>query len=235
MMSEKDLEREGANGRPGDGWQYARLLEQERELIGMDLHDGLVQQITGARMQLESLLISGKLSPGPVRDTISDVVSLLRKAVEEARRVILGLRPPMLEDQGLVGAIEQLVAERKPGEPQVELRVPEPLGRLGPVVEAAVYRIVQEAVTNARKHSRSERVEVSLREAAGRLEVRVEDWGVGFDPAQVKGRGLGLQGICRRARLLGGLAEVHSAPGQGTRIAVSLPLASGPTGTVCDQ
>jgi signal transduction histidine kinase len=94
-----------------------------------------------------------------------------------------------------------------------------------------VFRIVQEAVTNVRRHSGSERAEVRLNQVADRLEIVVQDWGAGFDPAQVEKDRLGLKGIRQRVRLLGGRAEVDSRPGKGTRLVVELPLADLPCET----
>jgi len=206
-------------------------MEQERALIGFELHDGLVQEITGARMQLESLLASGEIPNGVVREAVTRVVELLRSAVEEARQLIAGLSPPLLEKKGLIGAISSLAADQPEGGPKIELVAHVQSERLEPNLERLVFRIVQEAVTNIRRHSRSERAEVRLEQFADRLEVVIQDWGVGFDPARVEKNCLGLKGICQRARLLSGRAEVHSRPGRGTRIVVELPLADLPCET----
>jgi signal transduction histidine kinase len=206
-------------------------LEQEYALIGFELHDGLVQDITGARMQLESLLVSGKIPDGPVQESVARVVDLLRRAVEEARRLMVGLRPPGLDEEGLLGAISSLTADQPEGGPKIEFAAHVPSGRLEPHLERMVFRIVQEAVTNVRRHSRSERAEVRLKQVADRLEIVVQDWGIGFDPAQVEKNRLGLKGIRQRARLLGGRAEVESQPGKGTRLVVHLPLADIPCET----
>jgi signal transduction histidine kinase len=214
--------------RPAD---LLRSLEQEYALIGFELHDGLVQDITGARMQLESLLLSGKIPHGPVRESVAKVVDLLRRAVEEARRLLVGLSPPGLDEEGLLGAISSLTGDQPEGGPKIELVAHVPSGRLEPHLERMVFRIVQEAVTNVRRHSRSERAEVRLNQLADRLEIVVQDWGVGFDPAQVEKNRLGLKGILQRARLLGGRAEVESQPGKGTRLVVDLPLADLPCET----
>ena len=208
-----------------------RLLDQEHALIGFELHDGLVQDITGARMQLESLLASGKIPNGSLRESLTRVLDLLRSAVEEARRLIVGLRPPVLDEKGLIGAISSLTADQPEGGPKIEFVAHVPSGRVDPCLERMVFRIVQEAVTNVRRHSRSERAEVRLSQVADRLEIVVQDWGTGFDPAQVEKDRLGLKGIRERVRLLGGRAEVDSQPGKGTRLVVDLPLADLPCET----
>jgi two-component system sensor histidine kinase DegS len=96
--------------------------------------------------------------------------------------------------------------------------------RLAPVLESSLFRIVQEAVNNARRHSRSSRVNVVLSKETDSVRVAIEDWGTGFDPDAVPEGRFGLEGIRERARLLGGEALIDSTPGAGTRIVVTLPL-----------
>ncbi len=91
-------------------------------------------------------------------------------------------------------------------------------------MENAIYRIVQEGLTNACRHSKSQRVRVELMQRGDLLQIKVQDWGEGFDPARVDADRFGLEGIRQRARLLGGSASVESTPGQGTCLAVELPL-----------
>lgn len=92
------------------------------------------------------------------------------------------------------------------------------------MVEHTVYRIIQEALTNARRHSQSENVRVESLQNGNRLRIAVEDWGVGFDPDNVSSSHFGLAGIRERAERLGGHATIHSAPGKGTRIVVEIPI-----------
>ncbi len=210
----------------GGGADVLRLLEQDRQWIASELHDGLVQNITGAQMLLEALALSGKIPAGETRESVLRAVGLLRSAVEEARRVIQGLRPAMLEEKGLIGAIKSLLPQRDDSRLKIRFKADVAFRRLDVYLETGIYRIVQEAVTNIRRHSQAERAEVRLAQIADRLDISVRDWGVGFDPTQVQDKRFGLKGICDRARLLGGSAQVDSQPGKGTRIAVSLPLAS---------
>jgi len=97
-------------------------------------------------------------------------------------------------------------------------------GRLDSVAENVIYRIVQEGLSNARTHSRSDRIVVSIIERADRLRIGVRDWGVGFDPQHVQENRFGLEGIRERARLLGGQCRIQSSPGGGTVIVVELPV-----------
>ena len=96
--------------------------------------------------------------------------------------------------------------------------------RLEPVLENAIYRIIQEGLTNARRHSKSDKVRISLVQEDDHVRIEIEDWGIGFDTGSVKGNVYGLIGIRERARLLRGHATIESKQGGGTRIVVELPL-----------
>ncbi len=207
------------------------LLERDRQWLAAELHDGLVQDITGAQMQLEALLCSGKISSEETRAAVLKAVALLRKAVEEARRVVSGLRPPALDDKGLIGAIKSLLSEDGAPGPKIRFRADVAFRRLDPRLETGIYRIVQEGVANIRRHSKAERAEVRLAQIGKRIEVVIRDSGIGFNPAGIGEKSFGVRGILERARLLGGSARVDSLPGKGTRIAVSLPLAGPPKTT----
>ena len=92
------------------------------------------------------------------------------------------------------------------------------------MLEGTIFRIVQEALTNIKRHSKASRAEVKLSERDGMIRVEVRDWGVGFDPALVSKDRFGLEGIRKRAELMGGSAEIKTAPGEGTRVCVDLPI-----------
>jgi len=191
------------------------LQDRDRQLICCELHDGLVQQLVGAIMQLEA----GQLDAG---------LHLLRKCMKEARWLIEGLRPPILDKGGVVVAIENLVShEDGNGTPTVEFSHKIASDRLPPSLEYTIFRIVQEGLTNARRHSQSMKVRIQLVQQEAGIRIEVEDWGVGFDPDKIADGHFGLEGIKERARLFGGAANIRSSPGEGTRIVVELPLAAG--------
>ncbi len=204
------------------------LQERERRLVAYEIHDELAQMLTGAQFKLQAF--QQKLERQGVQHpegwkAFEEGLRLLGDGLAEARRLISGLRPPILDDSGVVAAIEYLATETQDrGGPQIEF-VPEVhFERLAPPLESALFRIVQETLNNACRHSRSLKVRIELDETDDHVRLVVQDWGLGFDPGGVDPSRFGLRGIRERARLLGGRAEIHSAPGEGTRITVELPL-----------
>jgi PAS domain S-box-containing protein len=198
------------------------LQERDRQLVAYEIHDGMVQDMTGALMHLEAFKHA---DDGPLRDQEFERGSrLLREAVNEARRLISGLRPPVIDDLGVVAAVEYLINETRAELPNVEYVHRTTFNRLVPPLESAIFRIVQEALSNVRKHSGSRRARVELIESGGTLKLSIRDWGCGFNPAKVSRERFGLQGIRQRARLLGTTATIESSPGKGALIAVDLPL-----------
>lgn len=223
--------------------QMLRTQERERQLVSYEIHDGLAQYQAGAIMQLEGCLhsLQAVRNARPEdQDTRSgdrnarlDVVvrscseglRLMRAAAAEARRLINGLRPPMLDELGIEEAIESLVERMHGLVPTLEYLHPEPLQRMDPDVETAIFRIAQESLSNVRKHAAARHVRVVLEQrGADDVAVSVEDDGVGFDVSGVPADRFGLEGIRQRARLFGREAAITSGPGAGTRIEVVLPL-----------
>jgi PAS domain S-box-containing protein len=201
------------------------MQEQDRKLVAYEIHDGLAQQLAAALFKLQSINEFRDSDPDGAHRLFDESVRLLREAMAETRRLISGLRPPILDDSGVVDAIEYLISEQQPqGGPEVEYVHVGPFHRVAAPLEDAIFRIVQEALTNARKHSQSQRVRVSLSQGGGRVHVEIRDWGVGFDPTKVKTGHYGLHGIRERARLLDGVVAIESTAGRGTRISVDFPL-----------
>lgn len=213
--------------------------EEERRAVAYELHDGLTQYIMAAHAHLETFLhlsenneSSGAWDERADREVRRSLI-YLDQAVIESRRLINGLRALALEDLGLAGALEQTLGEEKAraGWTDAEMAHNIAARRFPKIVETTVFRVAQEALTNARKHARATRVRVVLRagadEATGaaNLSLEVRDWGSGFAPdARSAEYGhLGLQGMVERVHLLGGTYHLHSAPGQGTTIHAVFP------------
>jgi two-component system sensor histidine kinase UhpB len=199
--------------------------DNERQVVAYDIHDGLAQQLAGAIMQFQTFDARRDARPEDAAAAFDAGMALLRQGHDEARRLISGLRPPVLDESGVVEAIAHLVHEqgRQKG-PKIDYHSMVTFDRLAPTLENAVYRICQEAITNAAQHSRAEKVRVSLVQLRNRLRIEVRDWGIGFDAkTAAKGR-FGLEGIRQRAKLLGGKCNIRSRPDQGSRVIVELPV-----------
>jgi len=193
------------------------LYERDRKLVGFEIHDGFIQEATAALLALQAYDTLQEVDPR-ARETHAQALRLLQEAIAEARRLISGLRPVILEDFGVVAAIENLIqtARTKTGL-DIEWLHHVYFDRLTPPLEAAIFRIAQESLTNASRHSKSRRVRVELAQQADRACITVQDWGCGFDLQATNADRYGLQGIWERARLFGGKASIQSAPGKGTR------------------
>jgi two-component system sensor histidine kinase UhpB len=205
--------------------QLLEMTERDRRLMAYEIHDGLVQYVTGALMHLEVFALKQPIAEPRGRQEFDFSLRLLRESVDEARRLISGLRPPILDESGIVPAIEYLLHEQRgSGGLVFEFIHDVEFDRLAPAVESALFRIAQEALSNVRRHSKSQRARVELIQVTERLRLVVQDSGVGFDTTRVPDGRYGLQGIRERARLLEGGVQIESQPGQGTRITVELPL-----------
>lgn len=208
-----------------------RAQEQERSRIGRELHDEAVQTLSSASMRLgaiEERIDAGEGDPALLAG-VTDVRKMLIDALWEIRKIIVALRPSDLDDLGLVPALSSYARTRldQAGvalEVEATARAP----RLAGDVETAVFRIAQEAVNNVARHAHAELARLLIQHADGRLRVRVEDDGVGFDVggthARANGEGLGLEGMRERAALVGAELGVESRPGAGTVVQVSVPV-----------
>ncbi|HEX4147536.1 MAG TPA: PAS domain S-box protein, partial [Pirellulales bacterium] len=199
--------------------------ERDRQLMAYEIHDGLVQDITAGLWHLEGMSHAlGALSEKE-RSTVQLATGLLRRSIGDARRVLSGLRPPILDEEGIVLAIQYLVAEQAlPGELDIEFTHDVQFDRLDSLLEGTLFRIVQESLNNIKRHSGARRAEVRLSQQGETLRLEIRDWGRGFDINEVSPDRFGLQGIRKRAALFGGRGEIHSTPGEGTQIIVELPL-----------
>jgi PAS domain S-box-containing protein len=199
--------------------------DHERQLIAYDIHDGLAQLLAGAIMQFQIFEHAKDTNPDQAAKAYQGGAALLRQGHSEARRIISGVRPPILDESGVVAAVAHLVHDPNADQgPKIEFYSRAEFDRLPSIMENAIYRIVQEGLTNARKHSKSPIIRISLVQRGERVRVEIRDWGVGFNPRKVKKNQFGLAGIRERARLLGGKCRIRSTPGEGTSVAVELPL-----------
>jgi PAS domain S-box-containing protein len=203
-----------------------RLLavqEEERRTIARELHDEVGQYLTGLRFMLESL---GKVTGIPHDPQLANALAVVDDLTTRVRELSLGLRPSMLDDAGLVSALlwhverytRQTGIEVTLGHQGLDERLPAP-------IETAVYRIVQEALTNVARHAETTQVNVQIL-ADGQVTVLIEDAGKGFDVGAVLAHhaSTGVSGMRERAELLSGEFLIESQPGEGTRVLVEIPL-----------
>jgi PAS domain S-box-containing protein len=199
--------------------------EQERSRWARELHDETLQALAVLRMRLASAL--REESPEELQKTGQAAVEQIDDEILKLRRLITELRPASLDTIGLEAAVQALAeqhAQTSGIEVECDLELPqEEDARPPPVLETAVYRMVQEALNNVSKHSMARRAELAVRAGPRAIEVEVIDDGVGFETSQVH-EGFGLVGMRERAALLGGTVEVDSTEGGGTRVRASIPL-----------
>jgi signal transduction histidine kinase len=206
-----------------------RVEEEERARIASALHDDTIQVLVAALVSLDRL--ARNLTAGDTEraeEAIATARVTIGMATERARTLMFELRPPLLEADGLAPAVRDAVdqAAKDAGfSPIVETSV----GRYPHAVEVLVYRTIQEAITNTKKHAQASNVHVRLKEEDGTLHGVIEDDGRGFDVDQALDRSrmrlhLGLDAVAERIRLNGGDLTIHSQPGRGTRIEFRTPV-----------
>jgi two-component system sensor histidine kinase UhpB len=208
-----------------------RAQEEERRRIARELHDDTGQTLTLLLVRLK--LLENSATSQERQAEIEELRLLVSAAIDRVRRMALDLRPPALDHLGLAASLRSLVRQLKETTHlAISLELPEGAITLSPERAIAVYRIVQEALTNILKHGNATKVQVKLARQDGRLSICVEDDGRGFDlralehtrRPETDGRGLGLFGMEERAHLLGGRFQIESQPGHGTRVQVMVPL-----------
>ena len=206
-----------------------KAQEEERRIVAYDIHDGLVQRLVGARLQLMNLLDIGDVLCPETRGVLERAITHLTSAIVEARRVIEGLRPGLLDDLGFIPALEFYAQELgNDAGWEIHIDAPATFPRLSPIIEVTAFRIAQEGLNNIRKYAQARRVWITVRLNERQVELVIRDDGVGFDLARLEEEGhvFGILGMQERAHLVGGRCEIESTPGVGTTVRVSLPLYS---------
>ena len=187
--------------------------EDERRRISQELHDQPLQDL------IHLLRVIDRGSPEEAREVVTQVVG-------ELRQISRGLRPPTLDDLGVIAAVRKLVADFQTRTGIVAgFRVDGQARRASPEVELGLFRVAQEALNNVARHSQAHRVSVRMRFSDADVRVTVSDDGTGFTPGRVGDATLGIMGMTERAGLVGGRLEVVSAPGKGTTVRAEVPLA----------
>jgi signal transduction histidine kinase len=212
--------------------QVVGAQESERQRIARELHDATGQSLTAISLGLRGIEATvEKGSPIDIRQ-IRELKIFGTNALGELRQLIADLRPPQLDDLGLVPALQWYIDSfEKRSVIESNLTVTGEQVRLPSEYETIIFRITQEALTNIIKHAHASHVEVTLKMHPTQIQLAIKDDGIGFDSTQVLGlegqrSGWGLLGIQERTLLLGGQYEIETSPGQGTKIHVTIPLIS---------
>jgi PAS domain S-box-containing protein len=198
--------------------------EDERRALAYELHDEIGQQLTALNIALE---LEARATAAQLRTRMHEAQAIVADLTSQVRRLSLDLRPPMLDDLGLLPTLRWHIERfmQQTGV-VVDFKYSGLDGALSPHIAIAAYRIIQEALTNIARHAQTTTVQVGIWSSAKQLKITIEDQGRGFDPATKPphGRSLGVASMRERAELLGGQFSLDAAPGEGTHIRVSLPL-----------
>lgn len=205
--------------------------EEERRRIAYDLHDGLAQTAASTHQHLQALAAHYRPRSATARQELSQALELSRRTVREARYLMAGLRPTALDDLGLAVALRLEIEQLWSNGWDVTFEELTTIGRLPNLIETALFRVTQEALSNIRKHAGATRIAVRLDRNESQVLISVQDWGAGFDPEASPterrcGEKMGLIGMHERMNLLGGICHVRSTPGQGTTVIATAPLTS---------
>ncbi len=205
--------------------ELVRAQEEERKAISRELHDEVGQMLTALRMEVRNLEQLRDAPAEQFHERVEEARRLSETALRAVRDLAMGLRPSMLDDLGLGPAVEWQAREfsRRFGVP-VTVELDGALENLPERHRTCVYRVVQEALTNCARHARARSIRVTIHGREESVIVTVQDDGIGFDPAEAAGRGLGLLGIQERVRELGGRVDIFSQPGRGTLLTAEVPL-----------
>ena len=214
---------------PGDAYgalaPRLQALEAERARLARDLHDGPAQYFANAVFETEYLQKLLARDPAAVGEGLVRLRQALQQGMQEVRQCLYDLRLPTAGEGGLVATFGGYLAEYERQYGVVaEASLPEEELPLSTDQAIAIFRVMQEALTNARKHSGAEQVRVTLQRRAGEVVLRVEDNGRGFAPEETSPAHYGLVGMRERAQLVGGQLEIQGWPGKGARVVLRVPV-----------
>ena len=205
------------------------VQENERQTLCHELHDGMMQYAIGATMLLEVARDEAESPAQAAR--IATALDSLNRGIAEGRQVIRGVRSAVLDDLGLAAAIQDLADQMANAGVTVHAELDDGLDELPAALQTIVYRVVQESLSNVRKHAGTDRATVEVRCTPTEVHVRVCDDGKGFDVDEGRKHGFGIVGMTERVRLVGGACAIASRPDAGSRVDVRLPVPAAGTAT----
>ncbi|NIQ39219.1 MAG: hypothetical protein GTN81_11585 [Proteobacteria bacterium] len=210
--------------------QLLEVQESERKRVGKELHDTVAQTLAAIKVNLERKIEGMDPTKAPSGILLEDLISMVQKDMEEVRRIIMELRPSILDDLGLLATINWLCREYQTLHQNIRIdkRVKVEETEIPDTLKIVILRVMQEALGNAVKHSKAELVKISLRRVDSKIELTIQDNGEGFDIEEVSSRsgimkGLGLSSMRERTVFSKGLFSIESIPGKGTFIRASWP------------
>jgi len=202
-----------------------RVQEQERKTLSRELHDEVGQVLTGLRMELGNLDGAHARKDPVFYQRLLETKRLAERALGSIRNLAMVLRPSMLDDLGLAPAVRWQAKEfTRHTEVPVEVSITGDVDNLSDDLRTCIYRIVQEALTNAGRHAHATTIRIAIERTTRAVRAVIEDDGVGIGHSPMRGRGLGLLGMEERVRELNGTFEIKSQAGPGTRILIQLPV-----------
>jgi signal transduction histidine kinase len=197
----------------------------ERERIGKDLHDGIIQSLYAVGLSLEDVPDLMTADAAEATERVDRAIDAIHVTIRDIRNFIFGLRPTLLDDADLPAGLTSLARDLRINTTMdIDVRVDAPLPAISETRAAAILSLAREALSNVVRHAQAGRVTVILRARDKSIELTVEDDGVGFDPSEDRSRDhQGLNNMRARAEGLGGVLDVHSAPARGTRVVATVP------------
>lgn len=196
--------------------------EEERRRLRRDLHDGLGPHLASQSFKLEAARDSIRHNPDKAESLLNDLISKSQNTINDVRRLVYALRPPALDELGLIAAAREHAAQCELNGVRITVAAPDQLPALPAAVEVAAYRIIQEALTNVARHAQAQTCAVSIELKKGALSLQISDDGIGL--SRDHHRGVGLNSMRERAEELGGQWVIEPAPNGGTRVKAELPF-----------
>lgn len=204
--------------------EIARASESEQRRIGQDLHDGLCQSLAAIQFALSTVREDLQEQRPTDADSIREIARMVSATISEARNLARGVFPVQMEEVGLAAVLDELVAGvKRHNRIEAEFEMQGDVGISDPEVAMHLYRIAQEAVSNAQKHGRPRKLAVSLRGNENTLDLTVSDDGIGLSPTLTPADGMGLKTMRHRANLIGASLNIRSNSGGGVSVVCSLP------------
>lgn len=213
------------------GLRIIRAQEEERKRVAREIHDGPAQSMANVVLRVEICEKLLEKRPDEVRNELAGLKDIVRKSLQDVRKIIFDLRPMVLDDLGLIPALKRYISEvQEKNSLLVDFRVLGSQERMSGILEIAIFRVIQEALNNVIKHSGARMVDISLEQVPGQVNLRIKDDGCGFNADEALSGSnkdnYGLIGIRERIQLLEGSFKLITAPGKGTDLKVKIPLKS---------